>query len=297
MKSASKLLVWAVFFLSPAAMNAAEIDFTEDFALARDRTVPLKQLIPGTEDYYYYHAIHYQNTVQFDKVEELLEAWIKRHKYTPRVREVQNRQALLTYSKSPDKSLEFIRQRLNLTFDHQRELLDRKPNLPTSLDQKQISRETLMKEAFDRYQNLKGFADAAHDWLVATELNADRRRHLLERLGRPDYPKLPELVVEDLDYQHSRGFGSFNIHRLLLLDQLDACLKLKPDLLNQTNFVNVYLSKLHPNDDVDWSHDADQFRAHLDRLWGFVQRLAPLHNSLKANVLYHRLVLDRSQGP
>ena len=296
MKSVSKLLVWAVFFLFPTAIGAAEIGHVEDFALARDRTVPLKQLIPGTEDYYYYHSIHYQNTEQFDKVEKLLEAWIKRHKYTPRVREVQNRQALLTYAKNPDKSLEFIRQRLNLTFDHQRELLDRKPNLPTSLDQKQISREALTKEAFARHQNLKGSEAAALDWLVATELNADRRRHLLERLQRPDYPNLPKLVVDDLNYQHSRGFGSFNIHRLLLLEQLDACLKLKPDLLNQTNFVNTYLAKLHPNDDVDWRHDAEQHRAYLDRLWGFVQRLAPVHNSLKANVLYRRLVLDRSQG-
>ncbi len=296
MKSVTKLLVWAIFLLSPALSIAAEIDFIEDFALAKNRAVPLKQLIPGTEDYYYYHSIHYQNTEQFDKVDELLAAWIKRYKYTPRVREIQNRQALLTYAKDPDKSLEFIRQHLNLTFDHQRELLDRKPNLPTSLDQKQISRETLTKEAFSRYQNLKGFEDAAHDWLVTTELNADRRRHLLERLGRPDYPNLPKLVVDDLNYQHSRGFGSFNIHRLLLLEQLDACLKLKPDLLNQTNFVNVYLAKLHPNDDVDWRHDAEQHRTHLDGLWGFVQRLAPVHNSLKANVLYRRLVLDRSLG-
>ena len=296
MSTATRALAAMALLLATSAAVGAEIDYIEDFSLARDRTVPLKQLIPGTEDYYYYHAIHYQNTEQFDTVDELLEAWIKRYKHTPRVREIQNRQALLTYAKDPAKSLEFIRQRLNLTFDHQRELLDRKPNLPTSLDQKLISRETLAKEAFARYQNLKGFQDAAHDWLVTTELNADRRRHLLERMGRPDYPNLTKLVVDDLNYQHSRGFGSFNIHRLLLLDQLDQCLKLKPDLLNQTNFVNAYLAKLHPNDDVDWRHDVDQHRAHLDRLWGFVQRLAPVHNSLKANVLYRRLVFDRSQG-
>jgi len=285
----------AVLLAAPFAVGA-EIGYIEDFSLARDRTVPLKQLIPGTEDHYYYHAIHYQNTEQFDKVDDLLEAWIKRYKHTPRVREIQNRQALLTYAKNPAKSLEFIRQRLNLTFDHQRELLDRKPNLPTSLDQKLISRETLMKEAFARYQNLKGFQDAAHDWLVTTELNADRRRHLIQRLGRPDYPNLPKLVVDDLNYQHSRGFGSFNVHRLLLLEQLDQCLKLKPDLLNETNFVNTYLAKLRPNNDVDWHHDAEEHRAYLDRLWGFVQRLAPVHNSLKANVLYRRLVFDRTQG-
>ena len=63
MKSASKLLVWAVLFLFPVAMDATEIGYIEDFALARDRTVPLKQLIPGTEDYYYYHAIHCPNEI------------------------------------------------------------------------------------------------------------------------------------------------------------------------------------------------------------------------------------------
>ena len=61
-------------------------------------------------------------------------------------------------------------------------------------------------------------------------------------------------------------------------------------------FVNVYLTKLQPNADVDWRHDPAEHRAYLDRLWSFAQKLAPGHNSLKAHVLYHRLVLDRSQG-
>ena len=39
-----------------------EIDFVEDFSLAQDRSGPLKQLIPGTEDYYYYHCLHALNT-------------------------------------------------------------------------------------------------------------------------------------------------------------------------------------------------------------------------------------------
>ncbi|MCY2991239.1 MAG: hypothetical protein NTY19_25705 [Planctomycetota bacterium] len=127
-------------------------------------------------------------------------------------------------------------------------------------------------------------------------MTPDRRRHLLERLQRPDYPQLPKVVVDDLNYQNSGGFGCFGIHGQLLLAQLDECLKLKPDLLNQQNFVNVYLAKLRPNADVDWRHDPAEHRAYLERLWSFVQKLAPAHNSLKAHVLYQRLVLDRSQG-
>jgi len=129
-----------------------------------------------------------------------------------------------------------------LQFNHQRERLDAKPNLPTTLDQKLISRQTLTERAMRQYQNLQGFTDPALDWLVAVELKPELRRHLLQRLQRPDYPNLPQLVVDDLNFANSGGFGSLAIHKLLLLTQLDECLKLKPDLLNQSEFVNVYLS-------------------------------------------------------
>jgi hypothetical protein len=78
------------------AGTAQEITFLEDFALAKDRAEALKQLIPGTEDYYYYHSLHYQNLEQYAKVEPMLVAWIERHGRTPRVIEIENRQALLT---------------------------------------------------------------------------------------------------------------------------------------------------------------------------------------------------------
>jgi len=110
-----------ILLQSPA--SAEEIGFIEDFSLAEDRTQALAQLIPGTEDYYYYHALHYQNNEQFDKVEELLKAWIKRYNYTARVQEIRYRQALLTYDQHPAQSLEFVRQELGIQFNHQREIV------------------------------------------------------------------------------------------------------------------------------------------------------------------------------
>ena len=278
------------------ASFAGEINYIEEFTLAKNRAKALEQLIPGTEDYYYYHCLHYQNTERFDKVEELLKAWIKRYKYTLRVQEIRNRQALLTYPNNPEKSLAFIRSRLGLRFDHRREPLNRKPNLPTVLDQRRISRETLIKIAFANKQNLGGFENRALDWLTAANLNADRRRALLTRLQRPDYANVPKLVVDDLNYKYSRGFGSLGIHRLLLLSQLDECLQLKPGLRNQTALVNTYLTKLRSNADVDWQNNPQAHEAYLDRLWSFIETLAPVHNSLKAPVLYHRLAFDRSRG-
>ena len=293
-RSTSVVVLMAALVANLAA--AEEIGYIEQFALSEDRPEALKQLIPGTQEYYYYNCLHLQNTEQFDQVELMLTAWIKRHNYNSRVWEIKNRQALLTYSDNPQQSLEYIRGRLNINFNHQRETLNKKPNFPTALDQNRINRQALSTRAFNDYKNLQDFEDVSLDWLVTMNLNPDDRRHLLQRLQRPDYPNLPKLIVADLDHKYSQGFGAFTIHRQLLKSQLDELLELKPTLLNQTNLVNTYLTKLHPNDDVDWRHDLDEQEDYLDRQWEFVSRLAPVHNSLKAHVLYHRLVYDRSQG-
>ncbi|MBN2583267.1 MAG: hypothetical protein JXL80_09370, partial [Planctomycetes bacterium] len=290
------LLAMVLATFAAPALWAGDIGFEEDFALAKDRTAPLKQLIPGTEEYYYYHCLHYQNTGQLDKVEPMLQQWIERYKYTQRVEQIRNRQALLVYEKNPEKALEFIRERLNLQFNHQRERMDRKSDLPTSLNADLIGREQLEKRARDRYPNLRGFEDAALDWLVTSSLDDTERRDLLGRLRRPDYPNLPQLIVDDLKYKNSGGFGSMDIHKLLLLPQLEELVRLDGDLLNNTNFVSVTMTKLQPGEDIDWRHDAKEREAYLDRQWGFVRRLNPAHNSLKACVLYHRLAHDRALG-
>ena len=173
----SRLVLLACLSVAVARFAVAEeIRYVEDFALAKDRAAALKQLIPGTEDYYYYHCLHYQHTEQFDKADELLSAWIKRHNYTQRVHEILNRQALLQYETKPDAALKRIRERLGLNFNHQREVLGRKPNLPERLDPKLISREAFVKREDSRHENLQGYTDAALDWLVAEKNLSPKKR-------------------------------------------------------------------------------------------------------------------------
>ena len=279
-----------------SAAAADEIQFIEQFSLSPDRQVALDQLIPGTEEYYYYHCLHLQNTEKFDEVQALLATWIKRYKNSSRIREIQHRQALLTYAKTPDQTLDYLRRHLQLRFSHQREQLEAKSNLPMKLDPQRISRPALIAREAAGRTNLQGYEDAAFQWLIDSELTPTQRRHLLQRLQRPDYANLPQLVIADLDFKNSSGFGSFNIHKLLLKSQLDACLELKPALRNQTKFVNAYLSKLRPSVDVDWQNSVTEKQAYLERMWGFVQTLNDAHNSLKVHVMYQRLLLDRSQG-
>src|SRR5262249_57228449 len=131
----NRVPLWlAVPLLLASPVAADEVAFIEDFALARDRATALRQLIPGTEDYYYYHALHYLNTEQFDKAEALTRPWHDRLGQTPRLTEIQTRYALLTYPRDPRRSLEYLRQRLGLHFDHQRAVPRAALRLPTPPD-------------------------------------------------------------------------------------------------------------------------------------------------------------------
>jgi hypothetical protein len=293
-----RFVLIAVTVLSVTApLLAGEIDFVEDFSLTPDRSVPLKQLIPGTEDFYYYHALHYLNTEQYAKAEQLIEPWVQRHGQTARHWEIRTRHALLTYERNPQKSLEYLRNRFQIQFPHQKEELNAEPNLPVALDPALISRKAYSDRAVSvNANNLDGFEDSALDWLIALDLNANHRRSLLSRLARPDYPNLVKLVVDDLAYQNSGGFGSLGIHRQLLLTQLEDLLKLRPGTLTEQHFVVTYLMKLQPGPDEDWRHNPDALEKFLDRLYAFARRLVPAHNSLLGHVLYHRLVLDRQRG-
>ena len=53
-----------MMFASSAA--AADIGLVETYALAADRAAALRQLIPGTEDYYYYHSLHLLQAERYD---------------------------------------------------------------------------------------------------------------------------------------------------------------------------------------------------------------------------------------
>ncbi|HEV2945745.1 MAG TPA: hypothetical protein VGX70_00120, partial [Gemmataceae bacterium] len=294
MKRMMVSLAWAIFTVSMA--YAGDIDFVEDFALAKDRAASLRQLIPGTEEYYYYHCLHYLNTEQFEKAEELTKPWLQRLGQTPRLTEIQTRHALLTYSRNPERSLTYLRTHLNLRFDHQRERGGAAPNLPTALDSKLISREALRAYSLTQWQNLDNFENSALNWLASENLSWERRRNLLQRLTLPDPSNLPKLIAEDLQSPHPQDFGAFPIHRQLTLSQLEELVRLRPELLNHTVLVQTWIGKLHPGADSDWRRDPAAHRSYLDQLQSFVGRLAPVHNSLKAHVLYNRLAFDRRQG-
>jgi len=292
------LVALAAAATNRAAANDA-IGFVETFALAEDREEVLQQLIPGTEEYYFYHALHYQNTGEKDKFRDVLDRWTKRTESSGLRDLIQRRERLLAYDRDPKGTLDWLRNELGIHFSHQREKAPgQKPDLPTSLDPASVSREAFIRRATAHQDNLSGFQNSALDWILregGVELTSGRRRALLSRLDRPDYDGLVDLILADFRTKESRQFGEFNVHRALLLAQMDELLEKKPDLRTNTNFIHAYLTKLAPDADADLSDPAVR-GAHLERMWAFVKDLAPAHNSLKANVLYALLDHQRNAG-
>ena len=272
--------------------------FIEKFALSSDRAAVLGQLIPGSEDFYFFTALHFQNTQQKDQLAATLEAWAKRYPQSVQREMLENRSALINYEADPQATLALLRKRLNLQFNHAQETPDKKPDLPTVLDPQRISRATFQKESIQAAENLSQCQDAAIEALVREKfpLNPGQTRSVLARLTRPDLPNLVELIETNLRTPESRGFGEFPIHRALLGEQLDALAKRIPALRENPAFVLARMSKLAPSADANVQTDAVERDAWLARAWEFASDLAPVFNSLKASILYQQLQADRKRG-
>ena len=295
-----KMRMTAVFGLALALCGRAqEIGYIETFSLAGDRDAALKELVPGTDDYYYYHALHAQNAGARPQFQEVMDRWVRERSgsVTEGARELLNRQALLDYDKEPKKSLDYLRHELGLDFGHARKTGERASNAPAVFDNAGISVETLLKRALaEEPGSLARIEDVGLALAAGQAVNDDQRRNLVARLRRPDYPGLADLIIADLKYRDSRGFGSHPIHRLLTLAQMDELLQKLPGLRNEANFANAYLAKLAPENEADLDTDAAVREAYYDRVWTFAKTLDPVHNSLKANVLYNRLSHDQRMG-
>lgn len=286
------LVVFSTTFLP-----AAEVGIVEAFALAKDRAEFLKTLIPGTEPYYFYHCLHLLQTEQLDQCLEMTKAWKARHGQTALLNEIQLRHAFGGYGKNPRGTVDYLTRHLGVRHDHQRVIPGSVPDLPTALDPKKIDSNALTGALLARVDSgVELFEDAAMERLAAGKLTPRQRRNLLSRLANPDLPNLVALVAEDLAAMDSGGFGSLGIHNRLTAAQLEELARARPDLRNQGAYVKAAMARLRPGADEDWRHDKAQAGAYIDRMLAFTRPLAPLHNSLKAHVLYHKLAHTRSLG-
>jgi autotransporter-associated beta strand protein len=293
-----KTLILALL-LPLAAFADNQIGFIERFALAADREKVLGELVPGSEEYYFFHALHYQNVRDNAKLNQILNQWRERSPDENEARRViLNREAILNYEKEPLATLKYLIDRLGIRHDHQQEVRDKKPDLPSSLDAAKISRDVFLKDALNNDRGLQSLSQDALASLIRDQvpLSPDQRHSVLSKLQRPDIPNLMQAILADLQTGPARIFDSLPIHRALLPEQLDELLKTFPQWLGQQSFVNTRLRKLAPSADVNLEYDDAEREAWLDRIWAFAQKLPSSQNTIKARILYQRLDHDRKKG-
>tara|TARA_Y100000588_G_scaffold57871_1_gene56046 strand:+ start:973 stop:1509 length:537 start_codon:yes stop_codon:yes gene_type:complete len=164
------LILTFVWVLVPRAA-ANDIGYVEKFCLMPDRQEALKLLIPGTQDYYFYHALDAQLRGDKAEVQKLIGLWVKRYGRTTRVKEIQNREALLNYKANPNATLAHVRRELGLQYNHSRIVEGQKSKHPTALDSKLISFEAYLARAFTS-DDLSGVEDRGLERLNHEGLSA-----------------------------------------------------------------------------------------------------------------------------
>ena len=135
------LMVWSV--------PAQEIGYLETFSLADDRAAALKELVPGTDDYFYYHALQAQNGGQREQFQAVADRWLRERNgnVVEGLRELLNRQALLDYESDPPRTLTYLREQLDLHFDHARKTDEHHSDAPTKFDNSLIGVDALLRRA------------------------------------------------------------------------------------------------------------------------------------------------------
>lgn len=291
-----KLCCWLCLLL-PLAVSAADtndLEFLEAFAWG-DREAALQELVPDTEDYFYYHCLHYQLGNDRAAFHRMLRRWLSHNKnrWNSRMREMERRQMLLEYKENPAQTWAFLKR--NMSFRHRRRNERAKPDYPTALAEERYNLRAFIRDAQRHGGLLNGVTDRGLELAVEQLGNPSLRRSFLGQLRRPDMPGLVDLIVADLKFKDSRGFGHHTIHRLLTKAQLEDLGRKMPELLRDGTYVTERLARIQPPE-VDLSHDHGAAVAYYTELWDFVRGLGSMHNSLKASTLYRLLDHQRQMG-
>lgn len=277
---------------------AEPIGFIERYALAADRETVLSELVPGTEDYYFYHCLHYQVTGQLEKAEVLLAQWKQDNRargssYLPGI---EDRQRILTYATSPDRTVNYLRQRLGLRFDHRAPVAAGQRYYPSQLDNAMLRQDALVTgtEVANDQLTRAGLRLLAKRLLAQGATDAGLLEYLLQRIDGPWINDLDALVIAELKLRRpeARTFGDRPAHRFLTLEGLQRVAQQVPEVAHASELVAEVLLRLRPSDDSD-IHQQPEVRAeYLRRVDAYVSELPSTYDGLKAATLYQRLQSD-----
>jgi hypothetical protein len=301
--------VLAVFLLVvsiPTTLMAAPIGLMERFALAEDREAILAELIPGTEDYFFYHCLHYQNTGQLDRAEAILKDWGAWHQgegkpfMTPLMHSMMDRQRLLSYDQSPQQTIDHFVKRLGIELSHAPPAQKGARRYPSELAEDFIDPQQVVQQSLRDNTPLSplGMQVAADMYRGGGRIPGVSLETFLGRVDGPYLEGLGELVIAELKSRTPRDqrFGDLPAHEFLTLGELEQVARAIPAVGDDNALVYARLHRLRPGGDVDVSQQPEVRRDYLTRVETYVRTLPASYNSLKASSAYRLLEANLSAG-
>ncbi|KAL6042135.1 MG2 domain-containing protein, partial [Balamuthia mandrillaris] len=282
------------------------LDWVERFALAERREEVLASLAAGTKEHFFFSLLHLINTNKAGQhtkeIEKLLDDFGRVYSKGMLYQKAELRHKFVSFANASaaerQDTIQWLIRELNLHFNDapprenaQSGQASRAPLHPTVLDQKLI-------DPFDdktTTKDISNFTPMAFHRLAKTELNKKQLKELLHSEEANNIENVVQLIKEDIALSKC-SFGERAVHAQLSLEQMEELRALKPDIVDSSTFIDLYIAKLNPTDDVDLDRDLEARERYINKLWSFVNGLAGSFNQLKAVVLYHKLDLLRKQG-
>ncbi|MCO8124971.1 hypothetical protein NHH03_24760 [Stieleria sp. TO1_6] len=275
---------------------AEPIGLMERFALAQDRQQILDELIPGSDDYFFYHCLHFQNTSQLDRAEATLKQWVDSRKgsLTALMHSMNDRQRLLTYEQSPQQTIDYFVRRLGIQLNHAPPVKQGARQFPSELAGGFINLDQLVRNSLrDNVALSPAGMQLAADFYragggVQNNLSLE---DFLKRVNGSYLTGLDQLVIKELKSRPVRDqrFGNLPAHQYLTLTELETVGRSVPAVADDNPFVYAKLRALRPGADVDLSQQPRERRGYLARVESYLRTLPASYNSMKAAAAYRLL--------
>ncbi|MEM6470586.1 MAG: tetratricopeptide repeat protein [Planctomycetota bacterium] len=281
---------------------SSPIGLMERFALADDREAFLTELIPGSDEYFFYHCLHYQNLSQLDRAEAILNEWsaARKGRLSSLMRSMTDRQRLLTYDGQPDQTIRYLVDRLGINTSHASPGRKGTRRFESVLRDELISADRLVVSSLKSNQRLSPFGmQLAADMYLAGQTPAGiSLKDFLKRVDGAYLSRLDQLVVNELRSRPSREqrFGDLSAHRYLTMEELDVVAGAIPSVQDDRDYVFTRLRMLRPNEDQSLTQQPKVRLEYLKRVETYAATLPASYNSLKASAAYRLLESNLAFG-
>ena len=248
MKSYILALLYITCILAKA-QSPEPTGFIEQWVMSQDRAATLKLLTPGTDDYFFYHTLHYQHTGEQEKFTSTMKKWdtaIHQKKITrsPRYAVMEKRGIILDYKNQPAQSISKLIKLLDLELKHQRPTPPDEVVLSSKLDPSTISPQAFEKEASSTEKPYEDYYDPLIYQEIKHGTNTDRAKRLwlLKNISHAGTHGTAQLFLDEVKHESKPSFGNIPGNQHLFLEQLLWLEKQHPALREQPSFCLLYTS-------------------------------------------------------